>query len=146
LQLRHLPTNGGGPAMTAVLGNNAQVAIISLSATLAQIKAGKLRPLALMGGKRARSQPNVPTMKELGYHVEYYLWVGILAPKHTPDSAITVLRTAIGKAAHTDKFKTTLGNVGLELDYMDAPEFAAFWAEDAKRVVDAVHAIGRVQG
>jgi tripartite-type tricarboxylate transporter receptor subunit TctC len=146
LQLRHLPTNGGGPAMTAVLGNNAQVAIISLSATLSQIKAGKLRPLALMGGKRSKAQPDVPTMKELGFDVEYYLWVGIFAPKNTPDSVITVLLNAANKAAHTDKFKTTLGNIGQELDYMDQPEFAKFWVEDAKKVKDAVDAIGRVQG
>ena len=100
LQLRHLPTNGGGPALTALLGNNANVAILSLSGALAQIKAGKLRPLALMGGTRAKAIPDVPTMKELGFNIEYYLWVGIFAPKGTPDSAISVLRKAIGEAAH----------------------------------------------
>ena len=78
--------------------------------------------------------------------MEYYLWVGIFAPKNTPDSVITVLRNAANKAAHTDKFKTTLGNIGQELDNMDAPEFAKFWAEDGKHVKDAVDAIGRVQG
>jgi tripartite-type tricarboxylate transporter receptor subunit TctC len=146
LQLRHLPTNGGGPAMTAVLGNNAQVAIISLSATLSQIKAGKLRPLALMGGKRSKAQPDVPTMKELGFEVEYYLWVGLFAPKNTPDSVISILRSATDKAAHSDKFKTTMANIGQELAYMDEPEFAKFWAEDAKHIRDAVDLIGRVQG
>jgi tripartite-type tricarboxylate transporter receptor subunit TctC len=146
LNLRHLPTNGGGPALTALLGNNAQVGILSLSASLAQVKAGKIRPLASLGGKRAKSLPDVPTMKELGYNIEYYLWVGILAPKNTPDAAVTVLRSAIGKAVHTDKFKTILSNVGLELDYLDGPDFAKFWAEDAKRVIDAVDTIGRVQG
>ena len=67
LQLRHLPTNGGGPALTALLGNNANVAILSLSGALAQIKAGKLRPLALMGGTRAKAIADVPTMKELEF-------------------------------------------------------------------------------
>ena len=47
-----------------------------------------------MGGKRAKAIPDVPTMKELGYNIEYYLWVGIFAPKGTPDSAITFLRRA----------------------------------------------------
>jgi tripartite-type tricarboxylate transporter receptor subunit TctC len=145
LQLRHLPTSGGGPALTALLGNNANVAILALSGALAQIKAGKLRPLALMGGSRASAVPDVPTMKELGYDLEYYLWVGIFAPKNTPDSAVTVLRSAIGKAANGDQYKATLANLGLSLAYMDQPEFAKFWAEDAKRVVAAVQAIGRVQ-
>jgi tripartite-type tricarboxylate transporter receptor subunit TctC len=146
LQLRHLPTNGGGPALTALLGNNAQVGVLSMSASLAQIRAGKVRPLALFGGRRTNALPDVLTMKELGYGVEYYLWVGIFAPGNTPENVITVLREAMGKAAHTDRFKTTLANVGLELDYLDAPEFAKFWAEDAKHVIEAVDTIGRVQG
>ena len=98
-----------------------------------------------MGGKRSAALPDVPTMKEFGFDVEYYLWVGIFAEEYA-DSVITVLRSAADKAAHTDKFKTTLGNIGQELDYMDQPEFAKYWAEDAKKVKDAVDAIGRVQG
>jgi len=145
LQLRHLPTSGGGPALTALLGNNSNVAILALSGALAQIKAGKLRPLALMGGSRASAVPDVPTMKELGYDLEYYLWVGIFAPKNTPQNAVTVLRSAIGKAANSDQYKATLSNLGLSLAYLDQPEFAKFWAVDAQRVVAAVQSIGRVQ-
>jgi tripartite-type tricarboxylate transporter receptor subunit TctC len=146
LQLRHLPTNGGGPALTALLGNNAQIGVISVSGSLSQIKAGKLRPLALFGGKRSKALPDVPTMKELGYNLEYYLWVGIFAPKNTPNGAITTLRSAINAVVHTDHFNTQLTNLGLELDYLDEPEFAKFWAADAKRVIEAVDIIGRVQG
>ena len=145
IQLRHLPTNGGGPSLTALLGNNANVSVLSLSGALAQIKAGKLRPLALMGGKRSKAIPDVPTMKELGYDIEYYLWVGIFAPKGTPDSAISVLRKTIGTAAHGDQYKGNLANIGLDLEYMDAPEFAKFWANDAKAVVAAVDSIGVVK-
>ena len=144
-QLRHLPTSGGGPALTALLGNNANVAILALSGALAQIKAGKLGPLALLGGKRAAALPDVPTMKELGYDLEYYLWVGIFTPKGTPENAVTFLRSAIGKAAASEQYQKAMGNVGLAVEYMDQPEFAKFWAEDAKRVVSAIQTIGRVQ-
>src|SRR5262245_53096853 len=95
LKFRHLPTNGGGPALTAVLGNNAQMLVSSVSAGLAQIKAGKLKPLALFGAQRSKALPDVPTMKELGYNVEYYLWVGVFAPKGTPDNVIAFMRDAI---------------------------------------------------
>ena len=54
LKLRHLPTNGGGPAIIAILGNNAQVTTQSVSATLPHIKAGKLRPLASFGATRSQ--------------------------------------------------------------------------------------------
>ena len=144
IQMRHLPTNGGGPSLTALLGNNSNLSILGVSGTLAQVKAGKLRPLALMGGKRSKALPDVPTMKELGYHLEYYLWVGIFAPKGTPDGAIGTVRKAINTAAHSDQYKKALTNIGLELEYMDAPEFAKFWAEDSKNVVSAVNTIGKV--
>jgi tripartite-type tricarboxylate transporter receptor subunit TctC len=144
LKLRHLPTSGGGPSLTALLGNNSNTSILSLAGTLPQIKAGKLRALALMGAKRAKAIPDVPTMKELGYNTEYYLWVGIFAPKGTPDNAVQFLRKSINTAAHSEQYKSTLANMGLDLEYLDGPEFAKFWASDSKNVVAAVNAIGKV--
>lgn len=146
LKMRHLPTNGGGPALTALLGNNSQVLASSVSASIAQIKAGKLKPLALFGAARSKALPDVPTMKELGYDVEYYLWVGMFAPKGTPDNVVKYLREVFDKAAHGDQFKAAIANLGQELAYMDQPEFAKFWDEDAKRIEQAVQTIGRVQG
>jgi tripartite-type tricarboxylate transporter receptor subunit TctC len=144
LKLRHLPTNGGGPALTAVLGNNSNVLVSSVSAANTQIKAGKLRPLAQFGKERAKSLPDVPTMKELGYDVEYYLWVGVFGVKGTPPNAINVMREAIKKAVQTEQYKTALTNLGQELGYLDQPDFAKFWADDTKRIEDAVRSIGRV--
>jgi tripartite-type tricarboxylate transporter receptor subunit TctC len=146
LKMRHLPTNGGGPALTALLGNNSQVLASSISAANAQIKAGKVRPLAMFGAQRSKALPDVPTMKELGYDIEYYLWVGMFAPKGTPANVITFMREACNKAAHTDQFKTAVANLGQDLGYLDQPEFAKFWDADAKRIEGAVREIGRVQG
>jgi tripartite-type tricarboxylate transporter receptor subunit TctC len=143
LHLRHLPTAGGGPAIMAILGNNAQVTTQSVSATLPHIKAGKLRPLAIFSAKRSKLLPDVPTLKELGYDVEYYLWVGIFAPKGTQPDIETTLRAAIGKAVQSDQFKSTLANVGQDLDYLDGPDFQRFWEIDGKRTDEAVMAIGR---
>ena len=146
LKLRHLPTNGGGPALTAFLGNNSQVLVSSISASLPQIKAGKAKPLVLFGAARSKALPDVPTMKELGYNIEYYLWVGLFAPKGTPAEVVAYLRTNAGKAARDDKFKAAMANLGQDVDYLDAPEFTKFWDADAARIEDAVRAIGRVQG
>jgi tripartite-type tricarboxylate transporter receptor subunit TctC len=146
LQLRHLPTNGGGPALTALLGNNSQVLVSSISACLAQIKAGKARPLALFGATRSSALPDVPTMKELGYDLEYYLWVAAFAPKGTPANVVNYLRDAFNKASHSEQFKTALANLGQELAYMDQPEFAQFWEVDAARIEAAIRAIGKSEG
>ena len=118
----------------------------SVSASLPHIKAGKLRPLASFGGKRSASVPDVPTLKELGYDVEYYLWVGIFAPKGTPSNIVATLSAAIDKAGTSDAYKTAMSNAGLQADYLNAAGFAKFWADDAKRSDEAVKLIGRVQG
>jgi tripartite-type tricarboxylate transporter receptor subunit TctC len=142
-KMRHLPTNGGGPAIIALLGNNAQVATQSISATLQYIKAGKLRALASFGGTRSKALPDVPTLKELGYDLEYYLWVGLFAPKAVPASAVSVLNGAIEKAAGAEQYKSAITNVGLEPDYLNSADFAKFWADDVKRAREAVALIGR---
>jgi tripartite-type tricarboxylate transporter receptor subunit TctC len=144
IQMKHLPTNGGGPALTAVLGNNSQMLVSSIAAASAQMKAGKLRPLACFGGQRAPALPEVPTMKELGYNVEFYLWVGMFAPKGTPEAIVTTLRDASKKAAADEKFVQAMKNLGQDVAYLDQAEFRAFWDADAKRVEDAVHQIGKV--
>src|SRR5215510_5417524 len=66
-KMRHLPTAGGGPAITAMLGNNAQASTQTVLASLQHIKSGKLRALASFGAERSKVLPDVPTLKELGY-------------------------------------------------------------------------------
>jgi tripartite-type tricarboxylate transporter receptor subunit TctC len=146
IQMKHLPTNGGGPALTALLGNNAQVLASSIAAASGQIKAGKLRALACFSPQRAASLPDVPTLKELGYDVEFSWWVGVFAPNYTPATPVKVIGDAIRQAVAGEQFKTAIANIGDEVAYLDQAAFAKFWDEDAKRVEAAVHAIGRVQG
>ena len=146
LEMRHLPTNGGGPAVTAVLGGNASFFMSPSSIALSHIKAGKVRALAVSGAARTKALPDVPTFKEQGYDLEYYFWVGLFAPKGTPDAVIAKLREAIDAAAHSKEFLGTLDKLGQELAYLGQPEFTKFWAADAKIIEDAVNAIGRVQG
>ncbi|MGB9368566.1 MAG: tripartite tricarboxylate transporter substrate binding protein [Xanthobacteraceae bacterium] len=146
IQLRHLPTAGGGPAVTAVLGNNAQVLVSAVAAANAQIKAGKLRALACFSPKRAASLPDVPTLKELGYDVEFSIWCGLFAPKGTPDAVITRLREETKKVVASDQFKTAIANIGDVVAHLDQPEFKTFWDADAQRVEAAVQSIGKVEG
>src|SRR5262249_54513322 len=146
IKLRHLPTAGGGPALTALMGNNSQALVSSIAAASGQLKAGTAHALASFGARRSPAYPNVPTMKELGHDIEFYLWVGLFAPKATPEPLITSLRDWTRQAVATDQFKQAMGNLGQEVAYLDQPEFRAFWAADAKRVEDAVRQIGKVEG
>jgi tripartite-type tricarboxylate transporter receptor subunit TctC len=72
--------------------------------------------------------------------------VGLFAPKGTPDPIIAILRDASKKAAADEKFKQAMSNLGQDVAYLDQAEFKAFWDADAKRVEDAVHSIGKVEG
>lgn len=142
--MRHLPTSGGGPAITAALGNNAQLTTQTVQATLSHVKSGKLRALANFGAQRSKALPDVPTMRELGYDVTYYLWVGLFAPKNTPAPIVSTLTAAIDKSAASPQFIEPLTNIGLEPSYLPAAEFAKFWDEDVRRAEETIRQIGKV--
>src|SRR5262249_7315291 len=144
-KMRHLPTTGGGPAMTAVLGNNAALLASHPAVSGPQARAGLLRPLVTMGEKRVESFPDVPTLKEKGYEGEYYQWNGIFAPAKVPDEIIRVWRHAIAKAVKDPAFLQAMERVGSGIDYQDADEFAAWWADDSRKTEAIVRAIGKVQ-
>ncbi|MEA2989624.1 MAG: hypothetical protein QOG83_2335 [Alphaproteobacteria bacterium] len=146
VQLRHLPTAGGGPALTALMGNNSQALVSSIAAASGQLKGGKARALASFGGKRSPAHPDVPTMKELGYDIEFYLWVGLFAPKGTPEPIVGKLRDLTRQAMAAEPFKQAMTNLGQEVAYLDQAEFKAFWDADAKRVEEAVRIVGRQDG
>ena len=145
LKMRHLPTTGGGPATTAVLGNHAAFWMSTTGPAAPHVKSGKLRPLAVSGATRQPYFPDVPTLKELGYDVEYYLWCGLFAPKNTPPAALNVLRDAVRRAMQDPEFKGAMDKVQVPIAYQDADEFRAWWDADASRLADVIKAIGRVE-
>jgi tripartite-type tricarboxylate transporter receptor subunit TctC len=145
IKMRHVPTTGGGPAITAILGGHVDVTAGGPAAISGHVKAGKLRPLAGWGTKRHPSYPDVPTFKELGYDVEYYIWAGMFAPAGTPESVMKVLRDAARKAVEDPDFKGQMQKVNSPIVYMDAPAFKKYWEADAKRLAVAVKLVGKVE-
>lgn len=145
IQLRHLPTTGGGPAMAAVLGGHAAVATLSTGAVSAQMKAGKVRVLASSGGKRLAAFPDVPTMKELGYDAEVYLWTGLFARKEVPAHALRTLREAVKKAVEDDEFKAASEKMQMPPAYLDADEFKTWWDKDSEMLAGVIRKMGKPQ-
>jgi len=144
LKMRHLPTTGGGPATTAVLGGHAQLWMSPPGVAAPHIKSGKLRPLALTGTTRHPYFPDVPTLRELGYDVEYYLWIGIFAPKSIPANALMALRKAIRQAVEDPSFKNAMDKIQVPIAYQDADEFRAWWDADSERLAAVIKRIGKV--
>ncbi|HMH50300.1 MAG TPA: tripartite tricarboxylate transporter substrate binding protein [Candidatus Acidoferrum sp.] len=145
LKMRHLPTTGGGPATTAVLGGHADLWASTIGPAVPHIKSGKIRPLAVTSVKRHESFPDVPTLKELGYDVEYYLWIGLFVPKATPAPIIKVLRDATRQAVDDPAFRTALEKLSSPAAYQDADEFKPWLDTDAARLADVIKKIGKVE-
>jgi tripartite-type tricarboxylate transporter receptor subunit TctC len=146
LKMRHLPTPGGGPAITALLGGHVELTAGGPAAISGHVKAGKMRTIVSWGGERIASFPNVPTFKELGYKdVEYYIWAGMFAPRGTPEPVMGVLRDAARKAVEDPAFRKSMANVDSLVQYKDAPEFNQYWQADAKRLAALVRVVGKVE-
>jgi len=145
LKMRHLPTAGGGPAMTAVLGGHADLLASTVGPATGHVKSGKIRPLAVTTVKRHESFPDVPTLKELGYDVEYYLWIGLFAPKATPAPIVKALRDATRQAVEDPTFRSALEKLSAPAAYQDADEFKPWLDADAARLADVIKKIGKVE-
>ena len=145
LDITHVPYQPAQAVGAAVAGHT-QISSTSMPPAVPHARAGRVRAIAVTSAQRSPALPDVPTMKEAGYDVEYYLWVGLFAPKGTPADVITYLREVVDKAAHSDTFKVALANLGQELAYMDQAQFTAFWEADSKRIEAAIRSIGKVEG
>ena len=142
--MRHLPTAGGGPAITATLGNNAQMTTQTVQAALSHIKAGKLRALATYGSRALQGAARCahhegerlrPRLLSLGRPVR--------AEGHAGAGRVDARRRDRQGGA-SEQFKTAVANIGIEPSFQSAAEFAKFWDEDARRAEDTIRRIGKV--
>lgn len=145
IKMRGLPAVGGGPSMMLVLGGSAAMWASPPAMAVPHVAALKMRALASFGAQRHPAFPEVPTLKELGYEVEFYVWSGAFAPSGTPQPVIATLRDAIRKAVASAEFKTAMENMKTPNAYLDAPEFRDFLSKDAAMLRQAVERIGKVE-
>jgi tripartite-type tricarboxylate transporter receptor subunit TctC len=145
LKLRHVPYAGGGPAMTALLGGHVDALASGPSVAIPHLKAGTLRVLASWGDKRLAALPEVPTLKELGYDAEFYIWAGVFVPKATPPAVSRLLRDALRQAVADPEFKGAMAKLETPIHYLDAEEFQRFWDRDAHALAEGVRRVGRVE-
>ena len=145
IKLFHIPYQGGGPAVTALLSGQVEASPQGPAAAIGQIRAGKMRALASWGTERLKLLPDIPTFKELSYDAEFYIWTGIFVPAATPAPVVARLREAVRNAATSEDFKATMEKVSTPVAYLDAPEFQKYWDKDAARLKSALEKIGRVE-
>jgi len=142
--LLHVPYTGAGPAVLALLSNQVHAVSTGPASILQQIKAGKTRALAHWGDGRLASLPDVPSLKELGYPVEFSQWSGLFVPAGTAEPIIAKLRAAARQAAADANVQQVIQSAGSPILYLDAPEFQRFWDVDEKKMSEVVKRIGRI--
>jgi len=145
IQLFHVPYQGGGPAVTALLAGQVEASAQGPATVIGHIKGGKMRALASWGTERLKLLPDIPTFKELGYDAEFYIWSGLFAPAATPAPILARLREAVREAANSQDFRAAMDKVQTPLAYLDAPEFQKYWERDAARLKVALEKIGKVE-
>ena len=112
LHLQHVPYRGDGPAMVDLIGGQVQVGFATMTASIAYIRADKLRPLAVTTLKRSDVLPNVPTVNEFVPGFEASSWFGIAAPKDTPADIIDKLNRETNAGLADPKIASRLTDMG----------------------------------
>ena len=125
LDLVHVPFNGGGPAIAAVVAGHTPIGFNAITPAVPQVKDGKLRALAVTSKARSQSLPDVPTMTEAGYpDIAGDSWIGVLVPARTPIEIVTVLHREIAKIIALPDMKQRLATLGFEPVVSTPEEFA----------------------
>jgi tripartite-type tricarboxylate transporter receptor subunit TctC len=144
-KMLHVPFTGAGPAVVALLGGQVEALSTGPSTVMGHVKAGKLRVLATWGETRHPALPDVPTLKELGYDAQFSQWTGLFVPAGTPEPVIARLREAARLAVNDATFQRSLAQVDTPIQYLDQPQFRAFWDADARKLAEVVKKIGKVE-
>jgi tripartite-type tricarboxylate transporter receptor subunit TctC len=127
LDIAHVPFGGGGPAMTATIGNHIPMTFAALPTAVPYVKAGNVKALGLMGGKRSSLLPGVPTMAELGSAgLEADIVTGLVVPAGTPGEIVDALHRALVTIMAAPDFQERLAMLGFEPVANTPAQFAAW--------------------
>ncbi|MDR7866676.1 MAG: tripartite tricarboxylate transporter substrate binding protein [Sporomusaceae bacterium] len=131
VKFKHVPFQGGGPQITAVLGKHVDAVMVSAPEGVPQAHAGQLRILGVFGEKRLPKFPNVATAKEQGVDFKFTMWRGVLAPKDTPPEIVKQMHDIFKKTMEDATFKAKAEELSVDLKYLGVEDFGKFLkAED----------------
>ena len=134
IKIRHVPYKGSNPAMMDALAGNIDLLVSSVPSAMGQIKAGKLRPLAVTSAKRSSSLPDVPTVAEQGFRdFDVTTWYGVFAPAGTPKDIVNTINTEINKLLATTEMKDAIHAQGAEPQAMTPEQFGALLKADHQK-------------
>lgn len=140
----HVPYKGAGPAVIDLLGGHVSMMFANPSSTVPNVKAGKLRALAILGTKRNDALPDVPTAVEAGFPElsDVVEWYGVVAPAATPRALIAQLNTAVVRALRSSDVVERLAAIGQTASPSTSDDFAKQMRSEFERWGKVVKAAG----
>lgn len=129
IEVNMVPFDGASTAVTNLMGGHVQAVPVSESEVASGVASGELKILAVCSSERSPFNPDVPTLKELGYDVDVTAWGGFGVPKDTPDDVKEVLYAAFDKAVNSEEFKEMAASKQYSPMVKNHEEFAAFAQE-----------------
>ena len=139
IQITHVPYKGSAAALVDLVSGQVQMSFDTMPSVIGQIKAGKLRALAVTSPQRNPQLPQVPTMAEAGLRdVEISAWYGIYMPSSTPKAVQQKVHDEVNKVISMPETKTRLEAVGAELRPMPQADFGSFHLAEYKRFGDII--------
>ena len=142
-KMTHVPYKGGSPAMADLMGGQVQLLFSTVVQALPQIKAGRLKPIAVAGTKRSPVLPDVLTIDESGIRgYDVSNWFGMLAPRRTPELIVARLNREIVQGLQGADVKSRLGADGVDVVGSTPAEFAELIRRDSEKFARIVKALG----
>lgn len=142
-KMTHVPYKGGSPAMADLMGGQVQLLFSTVVQALPQIKAGRLKPIAVAGTKRSPVLPDVLTIDESGIRgYDVSNWFGMLAPRRTPEPIVARLNREIVQGLQGADVKSRLGADGVDVVGSTPAEFAELIRRDSEKFAHIVKALG----
>jgi tripartite-type tricarboxylate transporter receptor subunit TctC len=142
ISVTHIPYKGTGPALAATLAGETELFFDNLGASLAQVRAGRLKALAVCGDKRHPALPDVPAMAEIYPGFVSVAWFGILAPPRTPAAIAEKLAAGVAEALKNPEVHKRLADLSAEPIGMGPAEMGRFMGEEAQRWREAIRFAG----
>jgi len=139
IDIVHVPyKGGGGPAMTSVMAGETQMMVIGPQASMAQIQAGRVKPLAIFTDVRQPSLPDVPTAKEAGIDIVFNSWHGVLTTGGTPRDIVNRLNQEWVTIAEMSDVKEKLRTMGFEAKSSTPEQFTEFIKAETARLAKVI--------
>lgn len=134
IDARHIPYQGGGPLLNALIASEVDFALLSRALTATQVKAGRLRYLATAGNEPWTDPAGLPRMKDQGVDFDTVAGTAVFIPAGTPEAVERKIRQAVEVAVNDAEFKQMVTQTGGAVKYMPGSEFATFWSGYVKAI------------